>query len=106
MTVKTSRITMFAALAVAVFGLMPLTATNCGPIKVMDPVTGETRLATPEEAAAVAQAAGETLQVVTVAAGQPTWIPFVDIGMRMAALLFAWYQRREIDKALAPPSPP
>lgn len=72
---------------VGLVGLAPFTGTACGPVYVVDPQTGERRPATPEEIQAIVNQGGDLARVVAVGAGHPEWLPFVDVAVRVIALV-------------------
>lgn len=93
---------MFAAIAVALIGVMPFANPGCGEIKVLDPETGELRPATAEELRAIAERVGDAAKIVTVAAGQPEYLPLIDVAVRVLALALAFfYGRKEISLGIA-----
>jgi hypothetical protein len=102
MSATVNRYLMLATLAVAVIGIQPALNPGCGTIKVKDPVTGAVRDATPQELQDVSVWVGDIGKVATVSAGQAQWVPFVDVGVRVLALLLAWYQKTEIEKKEKP----
>lgn len=102
------RIATLACLVVGVVGIATFAPVGCENMVIKDPVTGETRPATPEEAAALVDKAvqdtGNVARVITVVTGQPEALPFVDLGVRVAALIAAFFMNRRVEKtATAPP---
>jgi len=93
---------MLACLAVAMVGTQPFLNPGCGAIKVKDTVSGELRDATPEEVEEMTYRMGEVGKTVTIATGQVQYLPFVDIGVRLVALILAFYQRTAIKKKEVP----
>jgi len=88
---------VFAAVAVALIGVMPFTNPGCERIRVIDRETGELRPATDEELKGIAEDVGDVAKVVTVAVGHPEFVPIVDVAVRVLALALAFfYGRKEI----------
>lgn len=105
MTASVQRKTIFAALVAAVVGI-PLTFEDgCAPFTIQDPVTGIVRDATPEEVAKEVAKVGEAVKIVPAVTGHFEWLPFADIGIRLAALIFAWFQKQALDKKALTPAP-
>ena len=98
MKANTLRITMLVTLGIAMIGPMPFVNPGCGSMERPATETEPARLYTPEEVQAIVEGAAPAAALGAAAAGQPLWIPFVDIGIRLAALAFAWYQKTAIRK--------
>ena len=69
------------------FRSVPITNTGCGPIYVLDKQTGEMREATTEEVKEIVESVGDVARLGVVAIGRPEWLVFVDVGVRIAALV-------------------
>lgn len=86
---------------VGLVGLVPFSSSGCGPIYVLDDQTGELREATAEEVQAIVERVGDVARLGVVAIGRPEWLLFVDIGVRIAALVagFALGSKKAAAKA-------
>lgn len=88
---------MFMCIGVALIGVMPFTNPGCQNVMVLDEVTGELRPATADEVKGIVEGVGDVAKVVTIAVGQPQYVPFIDIAVRLAALAVGFlYGRKEL----------
>lgn len=88
---------VFVCIAVALVGILPFANPGCQNIMVLDPATGELREATPDEITAIVEGVGDVAKVVTIAVGQPQYVPLIDIAVRIAALAVGFlYGRKEL----------
>lgn len=88
---------VFICLAVAFVGVLPFANPGCGDIYVIDTTTGELRPATEDEAKAIVEGVGLAAKAVAVAVGQPQYVIFIDIAVRVAALAVGFlYGRKEL----------
>lgn len=85
---KINRMHIAALLILAgLVGVAPFSPAGCGPVYVVDPQTGERRPATQEEIQAIVNQGGDLARVVAIGAGHPEWLPFVDLAVRVIALV-------------------
>ena len=89
---------IFALLAAAAVGVTPILGLNgCYP-RDYDPATPEIDAPSTEQIEHVAATAQEVTRIATVAAGQPAWIPILDLAARLAVLIGAWFVARTYPK--------
>lgn len=85
---KINRMHVAALLILAgLVGFAPFISSGCGPVYIVDPVTGERRPATSEEIQAIVNKGGDAARIVAVGAGHPEWLPFIDVAVRVIALV-------------------
>jgi len=100
---QTLNVAAIGLLAVAVVGIPTAWQGGCeNPPQVVDAQTGRLRPATTQEVVRFVQDAGDVGRAVTVATGQVAWLPFVDIAVRLAAVLAAFLMERPRRAAQAP----
>lgn len=88
---------VFIAIAIALVGIVPFANPGCGDIYVIDATTGELRPASEDEAKALVEGIGIAAKAVTVAIGQPQYVIFIDLAVRVVALAVGFlYGRKEL----------
>lgn len=83
------------ALLIAIIGTTPFTNPGCKqPLTIEDPLTGQIREVTQEELTKILEDVGTTAKVIAITTGQPQAVPFVELGVRLAAILVAFFYGR------------
>lgn len=100
MTLPNRKDTIVAvALLAAVVGVAPFTGPGCDRlITVQDSDTGEIRKATTQEVEQLVKDAGDIAKVITITTGHPEAVPFIEIAVRLAAILVAFFYGRAPDR--------
>lgn len=80
---------LYAMLVVAAVGATPFLGPACGRFTVTDEATGQQRPATEDEVKWILAQPTQLVKDIAVATGHPEWLPFADIGMRLAVLIYA-----------------
>jgi len=98
---------ILACVLVAIVGFTGFTSVGCANLMIKDPSTNEWRPATEAE---IAEWQGQQMKnvanvasTVLATTGQPQYIPFIDIAVRIAASLIAFFALQRQKKAAAPP---
>jgi len=97
---------IFGALIVAMVGVSWTFQYGCGPFIKPETATEPARPYTPEEVQQIVEKVAPLVDAGVGAAGQPLWVPYVDLIIRLAAFVFAWYQKRELEKIVPVPASP
>jgi hypothetical protein len=90
MTKKTKRNASLAAVALAMIGIAPFVGSSCSSFYAVDAKTGLLRPATTQEAVQTVTAIGDAAGGVVAALGGAAYLPWIDLGVRVIALLTAW----------------
>lgn len=93
---KRKEYTLLVILLAAMSGIMPFAGSGCTELMVVDTDTGELRPATEEETAAIIEQVGDVGKIISVSTGHPEFLPFVDLGTRLALIVAAFMYKRKI----------
>lgn len=92
-------VAMIGCLLVGVIGVPLLTQVGCEQMYVQDPVTGEVRIATPEEEIelrAVITAQGvATAETLAISTGHPEYVPLIGLAGQLVLALTALFINRK-----------
>jgi hypothetical protein len=89
---RTATLLLLLAAVTSPLNLLPASCTAI-PVYVTDPVSGQLRPATSEEAAQIVTTAGQAGAAIATAAGRPDIATAIDLIARMLAVLIAWVIR-------------